>query len=169
MNALRVLGLLASLGAAWTAGCAAEVERRSVDAGGGGASASASDGSTTTVSSGRDQGGEGGADPRFALCPPPPARPDGLREGTTPDGAPDEEQAAAIFQRSSHEVGHLVSAILAEEAGEFQSLFGIEGDTLAASLDGELFGAPSRATKRAIASASLSCSARGLAATAAGG
>jgi hypothetical protein len=134
MNTLRLLWPAVVLAGAWCAGCAAEVERKAVDGGAGGSSAEASGEDTTESSVGG--GGAGAEDPRFALCPPAPSRP-GDPSAPVPSGVPDETEAAAIFQRASHEVGHVVSAIVAEEVGDVHSLFDIEGEVLAGNLDGQ--------------------------------
>ncbi len=94
-------------------------------------------------------GNEGGAPPgpvdvddgedpaQFAMCPEPPPRPDGLREGVVPSSAPDPEEAAAIFQRASHEMGHVVSVLLADPGDPPSDLLATDGETLTSDRDGE--------------------------------
>lgn len=98
------------------------------------------------VGGGADTGGEDDGDAQlddvepdeeFAMCPAPPPRPGGLRDGSVPAGVPDEEEASAIFQRASHEVGHVVTVLLAESGDPPSDLLTIDGDTIAADSDDE--------------------------------
>jgi hypothetical protein len=115
--------------------CDPDVRRTPTDIDGDGGSGVEASGAGGGSVPGDDDGGV--PDEDLAMCPAPPARPDGLREGSVPSGVMDEPQASAVFQRASHEVGHIVSVLNAPPGDAPGDFLTIEGDSISADRDGE--------------------------------